>query len=116
MVLLYLWILQRREIKSKENRCVLIKRMAKNRSGGIIDRNIVDFGRDVIRGYHTVLPIPLAEAASFHIELIEKAYRAVAEETTSDGIQKSIEIVIVLNIFYGFSKHCLRIILKRFKF
>lgn len=44
------------------------------------------FGRDVIHGHHTVLPIPLAEAASFHTELIEKAYRAVAKEAASDGV------------------------------
>ena len=44
------------------------------------------FGRDVIHGHHTVLPIPLAEAASFHTELIEKSYHAVAEEAASDGV------------------------------
>lgn len=44
------------------------------------------FGRDVIHGHHTVLPIPLAEAASFNTELIEKSYRAVAEEAANDGV------------------------------
>lgn len=44
------------------------------------------FGRDVIHGHHTVLPIPLAGAASFNTQLIEKSYHAVAEEAASDGV------------------------------
>lgn len=44
------------------------------------------FGRDVIHGHHIVMPIPLAEAASFNTELLENAYRAVAEEAASDGV------------------------------
>lgn len=44
------------------------------------------FGRDVIHGHHTVLPIPLAIAAGFDTELLQKAYRAVAEEAASDGV------------------------------
>lgn len=44
------------------------------------------FGRDVIHGHHTVLPIPLAIAAGFDTELVEKAYRAVAEEAANDGV------------------------------
>lgn len=44
------------------------------------------FGRDVIHGHHTVMPIPLAIAAGFDMETAEKAYRAVAEEAAYDGI------------------------------
>lgn len=43
------------------------------------------FGRDVIHGHHTVLPIPLASAASFDPELIREAYRTVAEDARSEG-------------------------------
>lgn len=44
------------------------------------------FGRDVIHGHHTVLPIPLAAAASFNPQIVENAYRAIAEEAANDGI------------------------------
>lgn len=43
-------------------------------------------GRDVIHGHHTVLPIPLAAAASFNPKIVENAYRAIAEEAANDGI------------------------------
>ena len=39
--------------------------------------------RDVIYGQSTVLPIPLAQAASFNPELIEEAYTCVAKEAAS---------------------------------
>ncbi|WP_087019626.1 glycoside hydrolase family 3 N-terminal domain-containing protein [Thaumasiovibrio subtropicus] len=42
--------------------------------------------RDVIYGQQTVLPIPLAQAASFNPAQIEKAYRCVAKEAASLGI------------------------------
>lgn len=44
------------------------------------------YGRDVIHGHHTVYPIPLASAASFNEELVEKCYRDIAEEATADSI------------------------------
>lgn len=44
------------------------------------------FGRDVIHGHRTVYPIPLATAASFNEELVEKCYRNIAKEATADGI------------------------------
>lgn len=47
------------------------------------------FGRDVIHGHHTVYPIPLALAASFHNELIEKCYRNIAAEAANDAIHWS---------------------------
>ena len=45
------------------------------------------FGRDVIHGHHTVFPIPLAMAASFNPELVEKSYSCIAKEATSEGIK-----------------------------
>ena len=44
------------------------------------------FGRDVIHGFRTVFPIPLAEAASWDLEAIEKSARIAAIEATSAGI------------------------------
>ncbi len=45
------------------------------------------YGRDVIHGHHTVLPIPLGLAASFDGELVKEAYRCVAREAAADGVQ-----------------------------
>lgn len=44
------------------------------------------FGRDVIHGHRTVYPIPLASAASFDGELVEKCYRDIANEAANDSI------------------------------
>lgn len=44
------------------------------------------FAQDVIHGYRTTFPIPLAEAASFDLNLIEKASRIAATEAASAGI------------------------------
>ena len=44
------------------------------------------FGRDVIHGHRTVLPIPLGMAASFNFDLIEECYRDIAEEAMNDSI------------------------------
>jgi beta-glucosidase len=44
------------------------------------------FGADIIHGFKTVTPIPLAEAASWDIALIERSARMAAEEATSAGI------------------------------
>lgn len=43
-------------------------------------------GYDVIHGYKTIFPIPLGEAASWDMELIEKASRISAEEASAAGI------------------------------
>ncbi|MCL1910221.1 MAG: glycosyl hydrolase, partial [Kiritimatiellaeota bacterium] len=43
------------------------------------------FGRDVIHGYRNVLPIPLAQAASFDEALIERGARAAAVEARRHG-------------------------------
>jgi beta-glucosidase len=45
------------------------------------------FGRDVIHGYRTVFPIPLAQAASWNPELAEQAASVAAFEATADGIK-----------------------------
>lgn len=44
------------------------------------------FGLDVIHGYKTTFPIPLAEAASWDLEAIEKSARISAIEASSAGI------------------------------
>ncbi len=44
------------------------------------------FGRDVIHGHHTVLPIPLASACSFDPALVRECYRCVAREASAEGV------------------------------
>jgi beta-glucosidase len=44
------------------------------------------FGLDVIHGYKTTFPIPLAEAASWDLELIEQSARIAATEASAAGI------------------------------
>lgn len=44
------------------------------------------FGLDVVHGMRTTFPIPLAEAASFDLELIREAARVAAEETSAHGV------------------------------
>ncbi len=43
-------------------------------------------GLDVIHGYQTIFPIPLAQSCSWDTEAIQKGARIAAEEATSDGI------------------------------
>ncbi|MBX2890736.1 MAG: beta-glucosidase BglX [Saprospiraceae bacterium] len=43
------------------------------------------FGFDVIHGYKTIFPIPLAQAASWDMGAIERAERIAAEEASADG-------------------------------
>ena len=45
------------------------------------------FGRDVIHGYKTIFPIPLAQAATWDAELVEQAARQAAREAASEGIR-----------------------------
>jgi beta-glucosidase len=45
------------------------------------------FGRDVIHGYRTIFPIPLAQSASWDPELVEAAARMAAREATTEGIK-----------------------------
>jgi beta-glucosidase len=44
------------------------------------------FGLDVIHGFRTIFPIPLAEAGSWDPELIERAERIAASEAAASGI------------------------------
>ena len=44
------------------------------------------FGLDVLHGYRTGFPIPLAEAASFDLKVIEEAAHCSATEAASEGI------------------------------
>jgi len=44
------------------------------------------FGFDVIHGYRTTFPIPLATACSWDLDLIEKAERIAATEATAAGV------------------------------
>ncbi|EDM36279.1 beta-glucosidase [Pedobacter sp. BAL39] len=44
------------------------------------------FGLDVIHGYKTIFPIPLALSATWDPKLIEKTARIAAQEATADGI------------------------------
>jgi beta-glucosidase len=44
------------------------------------------FGFDVIHGYKTISPIPLAEAASWDLQAIKKSAAIAAEEATAAGI------------------------------
>src|SRR6266699_3548822 len=45
------------------------------------------FGYDVIHGYRTVFPVPLASAGSFDPQLIEQAERVAAKESTASGVK-----------------------------
>ncbi|MDB5366534.1 MAG: glycoside hydrolase family 3 domain protein [Rhodospirillales bacterium] len=44
------------------------------------------FGADVIHGFHTAFPVPLAEAASFEPDLSRKTAEAAAREATAHGL------------------------------
>lgn len=44
------------------------------------------FGQDVVHGYKTIFPIPLAEACSWDLELMRRTAEIAAIEAASDGI------------------------------
>ena len=44
------------------------------------------FGFDVIHGYETCFPVPLAMASSWNLETIEEASRVAGAECSRDGI------------------------------
>jgi len=44
------------------------------------------FGMDVIHGYKTIFPIPLAMSCMWDMELLEKSARIAAQEATANGI------------------------------
>ena len=45
------------------------------------------FALDVVHGYKTISPVPLAVSCSWDMDLIEKSARVAAEEATASGIQ-----------------------------
>lgn len=45
------------------------------------------FARDVIHGYRTIYPIPLGQAATFDLDLVEEAARLTALEAVQAGIR-----------------------------
>jgi beta-glucosidase len=45
------------------------------------------FGRDVIHGYKTIFPIPLAQAATWDPDVVEQAARQAAREAAAEGIR-----------------------------
>jgi beta-glucosidase len=45
------------------------------------------FGADIIHGFRTVFPVPLAEAASWEPALAERTARASAQEASADGFR-----------------------------
>jgi beta-glucosidase len=44
------------------------------------------FGGDVIHGFRTIFPVPLAEAASWNVELAQRTARAAAVEASAAGL------------------------------
>ncbi|WP_047547458.1 beta-glucosidase BglX [Psychroserpens sp. Hel_I_66] len=44
------------------------------------------FGYDVIHGYKTIFPIPMGEASSWDLELMEKTARIAAKEASAEGL------------------------------
>ncbi len=44
------------------------------------------FGADIIHGFHTITPIPLAEASSWNPELVERSARMAAIEGAAAGV------------------------------
>lgn len=44
------------------------------------------FGYDVVHGHKTIFPIPLGEACTWDMELMEKTARIAAEEASADGL------------------------------
>ena len=44
------------------------------------------FGQDIIHGYRSIFPIPLAEAASWDLEAIERSARIAAIEASAAGV------------------------------
>ncbi len=43
-------------------------------------------GMDVVHGYETIFPIPLAQSCSWDLEAIEQCARIAAKEATADGV------------------------------
>jgi beta-glucosidase len=45
------------------------------------------FGLDVIHGYRTIFPVPIASASSFDPDLIQQSEHVAAKEATADGVK-----------------------------
>ena len=45
------------------------------------------FGLDVIHGYRTIFPVPLAMASTWNPQLVEQASRVAAQEASAEGIR-----------------------------
>ena len=45
------------------------------------------FGFDVIHGFRTIFPVPIASAGSFDPDLVEQAERVAAKEATASGVK-----------------------------
>ncbi len=45
------------------------------------------FGLDVIHGYRTIFPVPLAMASTWDPQLVEQAARVAAQEASADGVR-----------------------------
>lgn len=45
------------------------------------------FGRDVIHGFKTIFPIPLGQAATWNLQIVEDGARVAAKEASSTGIR-----------------------------
>lgn len=43
-------------------------------------------GNDIIHGYRTIFPIPLAESCTWDLDLVEETARIAAEEATANGV------------------------------
>ena len=69
-------------IKNADEACTLQKIAVEQSRLGIP----LLFGLDVIHGFKTIFPIPLAEAASWDLQAVEKSARVAAIEATSAGI------------------------------
>lgn len=50
------------------------------------------FAYDVIHGYQTMFPVPLAESASWNLDLMQKTAQAAAAESAASGLHWTFEI------------------------
>lgn len=68
--------------------CVTVQRTRKWQSIAMQSRLKIPllFGQDVIHGFKTTFPIPLAESCSWDLELIEQAEKVAADEASASGV------------------------------
>lgn len=55
------------------------------------------YGHDVIHGWHTSFPDPLAMAAGFNPDMVEKSYRVIARECANDCVHWSFSPMLDLS-------------------